>query len=101
MKVPKKWPKPILCQVLRCSDFKPIPAGNLTRCEPLIFLYLNDPPCPDAILLVVARALIHVWRSVATPNWRILIIKIESAFRIGRECTEGHTFRKIEGNYLL
>ena len=64
-------------------------------------LYLNDPPCPGAILFVVARALVHNRRSVTTPNRRIHIIKIESAFRIGRECTEGRTFRKIEGNYLL
>jgi hypothetical protein len=66
-----------------------------------IFLYLNDPPCPGAILFVVARALVHNQRSVATPGWRILIIEIESAFRSGRECTEGHTFRKIEGKYLF
>ena len=64
------------------------------------FFYLNHPPRPDAILFVVARALVHNPRSVATPNWRILIVEIESAFRIGRKCTERRTFRKIESKYL-
>ena len=34
------------------------------------------------------------------PNWRTFIVEIDSSFRLGRECAEGRTFRKIEGNRL-
>jgi hypothetical protein len=62
--------------------------------------FLGYPPRPYAILFVIARSLVHDGRPVVMPKWRIFIIKIESAFRIGRECTESRTFRKIEGNYI-
>jgi hypothetical protein len=62
---------------------------------------LSYSPHPGTILFVITRPLVHNGRPVATPNWRIFIIKIESPFRIGRECTESRTFRKIEGKYLL
>jgi hypothetical protein len=49
---------------------------------------------------VIARSLVHNGRPVATPNWRIFVIQIRDSFRLGRECAESRTFRKVEGNYL-
>jgi hypothetical protein len=61
---------------------------------------LGYPPRPHAILFVITRSLVHDGRPVRIPKWRSFIIKIENPLRLGRECAESRTSRKIEGDYV-
>jgi hypothetical protein len=63
--------------------------------------FLSYPPCPCAILFVIARALVHDVKSILTPSWHSLVIQPYCSFRYGRECAKSGSSGKLKGEYLL
>jgi hypothetical protein len=62
---------------------------------------LGYPPCPYAILFMIARSLVHDVKPIFAPGWRILVVQFYCSFRYGRKCAKSGSSGKVHGDYLF
>jgi hypothetical protein len=59
---------------------------------------LSYPPCPYAILFMIARSLVHDVKPILAPGWQILVVQLYRPFRYGRKRAKSGSSGKVQGD---